>query len=362
MFRVDFKKFWQLYQKEKSASRKPSVFYEVTPTAYTFYFKNWEYWEFYTEVDKTTIISFGEMQGMTPEVAIEQFEIEYCRGNMQLREYSVTDIEPEPLDVRVDKLVEAGEGVVDESINYDEFLSRKVNYWENVVVHELERTPFEKQFDYDKKRFNALIRVIMNTVTSLSFYKMIRTYIKRSVLEGVDSAEEEIGINIDIGPLFDDKVNALADQQLEGYMINGKPWYGIKGATRQLQHDILKTVEEGVRNKLSKKEVIQNVKEVFKGSTMASASRIARTETTRFVAEGKLLGYKNSGIEGGKVYEAVMDENTSDLCRRLHNKYFNNPIGFDEEFIDPETHKGYQYPPSHPNCRCTIQFRKNNVV
>ena len=84
---------------------------------------------------------------------------------------------------------------------------------------------------------------------------------------------------------------------------------------------------------------------------------IARTETTRIINEGKVVGYKESGIEGGKIVLVAFDNRTSDICKRMHKEYGNNPIPIDENFIDPESRKSFRTPPFHVNCRSTIAFR-----
>jgi SPP1 gp7 family putative phage head morphogenesis protein len=103
--------------------------------------------------------------------------------------------------------------------------------------------------------------------------------------------------------------------------------------------------------------LISNIQDVFHGSGLNHPKRIARTETTRMLSESKLLGYKESGIEGHKAWDAVGDSHTSPLCLRLHRKYFEKGIPFDDEFTDEETGWHGQGAPSHVNCRSTLQFR-----
>ena len=74
----------------------------------------------------------------------------------------------------------------------------------------------------------------------------------------------------------------------------------------------------------------ENVHEIFDTSGMARAATIARTESNRFINEGKLTGYIESGIEGNKAWAAVNDNRTGDVDKRLHNKYFKKGIDFED--------------------------------
>jgi len=80
--------------------------------------------------------------------------------------------------------------------------------------------------------------------------------------------------------------------------------------------------------------------------------RIARTETTNIRNKGRLQAYKDSGVEGKKVWNANRDIKTSKLCSRLDGQL----RGVDEPFIDEITKNAWMTPSSHPNCRCSLGF------
>jgi HK97 family phage portal protein len=252
-------------------------------------------------------------------------------------------------------IIESGSDIVDESEDYETFLINKMKEMEKKVISSLDQIPIEKNFD---KTFGEFLKDLMNSVNVIPFINRIKIFVKNGIKAGLKSAEEELNVDIGFTQIFSDKVNLLAEQQLTGYMINGEKWHGIKGATKDLQVKILNQVQEDIVNKKSRKEMAENIQNIFEGSSFNQATRIARTESTRFINEGKLTGYKESGITGVKCYEAVMDSHTSELCRRLHNKYFENGISFDDKFNDEKTGTSVMYPPSHPNCRCSIIYRK----
>jgi NAD+--asparagine ADP-ribosyltransferase len=65
-----------------------------------------------------------------------------------------------------------------------------------------------------------------------------------------------------------------------------------------------------------------------------------RTKHTEVLNKGRLEFFENSGMVSGYQYSAIMDDQTSDICRGLHGKKFK--VG--EEPI----------PPMHFNCRSIL--------
>ena len=99
---------------------------------------------------------------------------------------------------------------------------------------------------------------------------------------------------------------------------------------------------------------LNSLDEIYYVAKDSQAERIARTETTRFFNEGKLRGFKDSGVKANKTWLVVHDSATSDLCNRLASKYGKKGIPFDEKFLDDKTGKEFDHPPSHPNCRSIL--------
>jgi len=246
--------------------------------------------------------------------------------------------------------LDAGSDVVEEADDYSDFMEKTVSKWEKRVVGKLERTDLSKKND----SFGEFLAVLMNSVNTLDFQKVIRGFIKGTLNESIGVVEDELGVQIGFTKRFNDLLGRLEKEQFEGYVISGKKWHGIRGATKQTRFKILKEVEDGLSEGLSKSEIVKSVRSVFKGSTLSQAVSIARTETTRFLGMGKLEAFKESELGLLKVPVAAMDSRTSDLCRRLNNKYKGEGVGLDEEYVDDVTGKSFMNPPHHPQCRCTL--------
>lgn len=368
MLRLDFNTFWEKVKLNRLLKIFPTIHYLEDDSGFTFIFKSGEDWDYITSVSMEEIRSFAESQERDFEEVLEEFNTTYLHDTTPLKESEYPEWVPRYLIKNKEEVIEPGKDVITESEDYEEFMISVMESMEKKVIAAVTKIPVEKftgnpgEID---KTFGEFIRELMNSVNTLPFARKIKVFVKNGLKAGLESAEEEVGVDIGFTAVFSDKVKILTNQQLNGYTLpDGKAWYGIKGASKDLQIKILKQVQDDVINKRDHKEMTENIQEIFEGSGMAQAARIARSESNRFLNEAKLTGYIESGIEGHKAWAAVMDKKTSEICRRLHNKYFKKGIPFDEEFVDDTTGKKGLNPPgvSHPNCRCTLEFRKSKVI
>lgn len=353
ILKLSFNDFMSQLRIAKRTGR-PTLHYEETPNKFTMYFNYLGEWKYSCEVKKKTIADFGDLYSVEREEAINDWKMEYLSDALELDALEL-DIE-EPMNItNKEAELEPGEDVIDESKDYKDFYVETVKRWKAKTLKALEEIPIEKKFDTEvSKEFGAFLSKLMNGINSAVFLKVIRRFIKKGMIAGMESVEEETEQQIGFTFSMNERLKALEGQEINGYKLpDGKVWPGIKGATKKLQFKILKSVEESVKNKENRKEMTEKIEKIFDGSSKAQAERIARTETTRFINEGKLASYQEIGMKY-KSWDAVLDQRTSDIDRRLHNKYQDNPIPIDEMFIDEVTGKTFMYPPSHPNCRCVI--------
>jgi len=365
MLELEFNDFIGTYRKEFRII-KCTLHYVENEDEFKLVFKNHEQIEYFTIIKKQVIKSFGEQYDVDEEQSIKDFKLEYLDKAKQIYEESpqvgyqppsIESIDDTMLgaydDVMQKIIEEPGSDVVQEAKDYGDFMVKTVDKMEKHVLAALKHIDLQEK----KKTFGEFLEKMMNVVNTKSFMVKVKHMIKGSMQEGMEAAEKELDINVTWTHDFNQKLANFENEQFNGYTINGKKWHGIKGATKEVQFKIRKQVDESLRNKDSKEELARQIKNIFEGSTTSQVKRIARTETTRFINEGKLLTYKESGIKGRKVWASVLDSHTSDIDRRLHNKYFNKGIGIDEPFIDDVTNKSFNSPPSHPNCRCVVEYR-----
>ena len=247
----------------------------------------------------------------------------------------------------------AGEDIVEKSKGYSDFLLNLFDKMERKVLQATSSMVTNKS--YTEKSFGEFLQGLFNAVNTAAFAKYVRRYIKQDLMQGLQAAEKELDMDIGATNKFNIKIDVLAEQQINGYTINGKKWHGIKGVTREIQQKIIRTVQQGVSEDKTIDEMRDAIKNDFANFSDWRAEMIARTETNRIINEGKLVGYKESGLKGVKVWKTSIDNRTSPICRRLQN----DTVDLDSPFIDEKTMKEYMTPPAHPNCRSTLAFRPN---
>lgn len=421
MLRLSFPVFWA--KKEQDTHRFTTLHCLEEFDRFTFVFKSREEWEYYTVIMREDIIAFSESSGLSLDDTIEQFRINYCSNTLPLEPEDTKTIQeltepieeedyleepPEPVDdkytslitkpasvdrcvaalmadpnfkpqagrtkeesawavcqaqhkksIEKDMIIDAGEEIVKESKDYGEFLTKTFDYMEKRVLSAVDLIGLDKNYTVDKT-FGEFMRNLFNVVNTATFAKHIKKFIKVDLVTGLTSAESELGVDIGWNEAYQQKLNVLSQEQLSGRTINGKKWFGIRGVSKEIQAKITATVQSGITEHKTITEIKEDIKQDFSNFTDWRAQMISRTETTKVLAEAKLIGYKSSGLDGGKVWKATQPrgcKRCSPICDRLSAKYGNNPIPLDEEFVDDETGQSFLTPYSHPNCRSTIAFR-----
>ena len=363
MLGTELRDYQNFLAKEK-AIRNPLEYYYEDNDKFIIMFRDTERNEIYSIIDKPTLRVFGEVEEREPQEMIDEFRLNYCFNARKVTSISDLNIQPEftsnpeepNITIRNSFTKSTDVDMVEEAEDYEDFMIKTVNKWERQVLSRIDEVPLEKLYDPDvNKGLGEFIRNLFNTVNTIPFMKTLRVTIKKSMNEGIELAEKDVSLDIGWSEGFNDTLKLLEEEQIEGYNINGKPWYGIKGATKELQFNILKQVEEDIRNKSTKAEMTDNIKHIFDGSTTAQAKRIARTETTRFINMSRMQGWKEAGVSGKKAWDAVGDGRTRPTHKQMAEIY-KDGIPFDEDFFEPGTGKAVQYPPLDPNCRCAIKF------
>lgn len=247
-----------------------------------------------------------------------------------------------------------GEDIIEEAEDYSDFLLKTFNRFERKVLSAVDKIDIQKKVS---KTFGEFMSDMFNVVNTKKFAGQVKKYLKADLVRGMVAAEKETNVDIGFTQAYQDKLNVLQAQQVDGYTINGKKWPGIKGVTKEIQHNVIKSVQEGLNKDKTLEEIKTDIKKVFDGFSDWRSELIGRTETNRIINSAKLLGYKETGLDGGKIVMVALDNRTSPICKRMHKKYGNNPIPLDDPFIDDETKKEFLHTPFHCNCRSVLAFR-----
>lgn len=315
-------------------------------------FRSREKIDYYAIINKEDIIKFSDD---SPD-AIKDFLMNYCSNSLPIKNIPVSIKPIEQEKMFTNKKIELldFEDIVKMSKNYSDFLVKMFDKMEKEVLKSVNKLQVEKTLN---KNFGEFLSDLFNVVNTAQFAKHVKRFLKIDVEFGRREAEKELKMDIPFNSAFEQKLMVLYNEQISGRTINGKKWFGIQGVTKEIQQKVIQTVQDGIRDNKSNADISKDVKETFDKFTDWRSDMIARTETNRIHNESKLVGYKESGLDGVKVWiTAPYDpKRSSHICQRLKNK----EVPLDEPFIDEETGRAFMTPPALPNCRSRIIFKPN---
>lgn len=152
-------------------------------------------------------------------------------------------------------------------------------------------------------------------------------------------------------PAFEDAEIAL-DVTI-GFDVESKEVQQVLSDLADLVTRITETTRNDIRALIGMQaaegwSIEQLAKELMKAGVTAStvrATMIARTETAAAYSRGSLLAYELSGVVDSVEWMATIDDRTCEDCKALNGTI--TKLG--KAFSD-----GTQFPPRHPNCRCTL--------
>ena len=257
------------------------------------------------------------------EVFTEEAKDAYWRSFINM----VTEREDE-LKEKVIELFREQEKLVLENLNND------VRYWRKDVRKGKEGSVIPSVND---------LSIIWHSV----FIQLIREIIK----EQGDYTLDFLGAGGNLELTTDPAVEYLREHGAELIME-------INGTTRDKLKEVL---AEGFEIGESISELSERVSNVFKDATRHRAETIARTETLRASNFGTVEAYRQSGVVKAQEWLTERDDRACEFCLEMDGKI----IGLDEKYFDKGdklTVNGndlkfdllsVEYPPLHPNCRCT---------
>ncbi|MFZ5988100.1 MAG: phage portal protein [Bacillota bacterium] len=255
------------------------------------------------------------------------------------------------------KEVDAGKDIIDESTPYDRFLYNEFNSWKSDILNAVEEKMKDEIIakEYVQKTFPEFLRIVFNKINTSGFAGRLVKIIRKNLISGIEEVEDEFKIDIGFGPNFEQDINTQVKRQMDGFVIDGEHWNGLKGVTDDLRKAILNIVAEGVADRKHLDEIKKDIQAEFKKYTGdeltdGRVTKIARTESNRMHNFGKLKAFKESGLQGFKIWQAKLDERTSKICRELHGQ----KVRINDNFKSTEGE--YFQPPAHCFCRSTIKF------
>lgn len=141
--------------------------------------------------------------------------------------------------------------------------------------------------------------------------------------------------------------------------ILSSDWSGAKWSDRlwvdreKLGAKVTEILSEGIPQGYSMQKMTRELKDAT-GQSFNNAFRLIRTESAHVDGVILLESFKQAKEELGYtryIYDAFLDNRTSEICRELDKQVFD----IDEAVI------GENFPPMHPNCRSTCVLDESSI-
>ena len=145
-----------------------------------------------------------------------------------------------------------------------------------------------------------------------------------------------------IKTLEDKQVRAILGQKWRGGNFSGRIWNNNQAFADAVQQTILTGTLAGMSFREMSDMLLQITGTDATSGAKANSMRLIRTEFCHISAQGALLGYKSYDLEYYR-YLATLDSQTDEECGTLDMR----------RFKVTDAQPGLNFPPMHPNCRCT---------
>lgn len=199
-------------------------------------------------------------------------------------------------------------------------------------------------YEYRISRWKALQAAVEVRVSQLRLEEIrageaaIRQAYKESYEKAVFEMQKSVGFYFSFDKLPEKAIDAALQTPWYDTVYSERVW----GNVDKLRDALNEILPAALMSGRSPRKVAEELSSVMdKG--IGAAMRLIRTELNHYHNEAAFLSYKNSGVKKYK-YHATLDKDTCDEC------------GFwDMKIIPMEEKKtGYNFPPLHPNDRCTV--------
>lgn len=142
----------------------------------------------------------------------------------------------------------------------------------------------------------------------------------------------------------DTVINQIVNDRWRGFDFSGRVWAN----TSTLAKNAYDIVARGIMTGASVQTMAQQLSDTMQ-SGLYNSVRLVRTETNRVHNAAELAAYEEEGVECYS-FLATLDGRTCEECGALDGKIF--PVS--------EAKVGVNYPPLHPNDRCTTVTAMSN--
>ena len=234
------------------------------------------------------------------------------------------------------------------SEQYEELLALLDEITDADIRADIENKINAQAYGARMNRLQALQERVYNKLTAAgaeiersntAFFKDV---IQDAYYNTVYDTSKGLDAGIDFSLLPERAINELLKEHWHGSNYSERIWKNNAGFISEVQ----KIIEDGITAghsvfRMAKKLEAYAVAEDG-DSIRYITERLTRSETAHFMARGQLTAYKEINIQKYR-FLAALSERTCSVCSKLDGKVF---------YVN-EAVEGQNYPPIHPNCRCT---------
>ncbi|MEA4926313.1 MAG: minor capsid protein [Syntrophomonadaceae bacterium] len=174
------------------------------------------------------------------------------------------------------------------------------------------------------------LNIIESTTTEQILKKSYEDTYHRTFFIVQTGVSAEIPLTI----LSDKFVNSVVNQKFVEERFSDRIWTNKKLLISKLN----KTIKSGVIQGKSIDKMTRDIKNTF-GQSAFISQRLVRTETARVQTDANMKLYDDCGLVKKVLYDATLDNKTSDICKSRDGKYWDI-----DDLSKPKI-------PAHPNCR-----------
>ncbi|MFT8316648.1 MAG: minor capsid protein [Sporolactobacillus sp.] len=131
-------------------------------------------------------------------------------------------------------------------------------------------------------------------------------------------------------------INAAVDTAIDGTMFSDRIWHNKEILVNRLKNLLEKAIIQGT----DPQTLAKLLKNEF-GVSANESKRLINTELARVVAQGNDSIYKQSGVVKQVMWDATLDNKTSQICRHLDGETWG-------------VNADHPVPPAHPHCRSCL--------
>lgn len=196
-------------------------------------------------------------------------------------------------------------------------------------------------YQYRINRLDAINSNIAATCNSLyrTELKADSSFLSSEIVKAYQNTIFDVQKGTGVSGAFDiipqSKIDAIMSRNWSGTHYSDRIWNNTNKLAGELKSDLMAGFLTGKSEQQMSAEIAERYQTSF-----FNARRLVRTECTYVTGQAELHSYTEMGVEEYE-FSAVLDGDTSKICRSLNGK----------KFKVSQAKPGVNYPPMHPFCR-----------